>query len=699
MRRRERPRWRRTFSHADLDSESYLTKDVPHSARSTDSSRTRAAETTSPTSRPPPLHIGRASESPLQVQLRKHEKARRRDIQALAQQLEAVYDHLEALDHDEEERDELMVQRFQKEGEALQVALDEMAGMADRLAASEIAQQEAAHNAASSAEAVATMAAEVAALKVNAERSSAELESLAAQRGEAERAHAEIRQLRIEMGALQQRAADSEAKALRLEALLERVATELQRLALQNQELQRSRDAGRSEAVKLGGELRDVASAMEEQWSEWLASTAEAHARETCAHTAALTTLEGRVAALDDGYHSATEALTLHTERLARLERGAAGSGAEVHEVTSRLQADIRALRATVDGWGDAFAAASRYEVGCLGADRIGAPPALPVSPLVAGSGDFTVNDSVRSSAGGAEGSAALGICAASGGGQCRTPTSVPTSVSSPPRRKSLLAPCEALISGSPGAAQDYLSRHPYAEGAPAASAVAAAASASATAFTASATSPRLMACCARQLTQQKTATASFPPAEARSMPPPLSPNASVSAAHPATWSSARAAASAPSSAQTALAPSIITPSKLGYTDTYAASAASVAGISFASATSSYADTADYTTLPAWSPPTLQSGDSSSVGDTAPAATSSICQTTPGADGAFGGGQASCGSAPDCCCRQSAAVAEATEASPAMQVGEIFPAVAQTCTGQIFSTTSACSVSEQAGLD
>jgi hypothetical protein len=295
--RRQRPRWRRTFSADELDDESYLTSPAiagraPNSSRPTESSRAR--EATSPTNRPPPLHIGRATESPLQVQLRKHEKSRRRDIQSLAHQLEAVYDHLEALDRDEQDRDNELEQRLQKQGETLRIALDEMAGLADRLAASEQAQKEAAHAAASQAAAVAAMAGELQGLKAHAETSTRALET-----------HVELGRLRSEMGAVQQRCADSETRVLKLEASLERALAELERQGRQQQSLvgrvgTQAAEA-RSEHAKLGSAVRDATSAMEAHAEVVASSTLAAHARES---TAALEALEARLVALDDGYRS-----------------------------------------------------------------------------------------------------------------------------------------------------------------------------------------------------------------------------------------------------------------------------------------------------------------------------------------------------------------------------------------------------------
>ena len=306
--RRQRPRWRRTFSADELDDESYLTSPAiagraPNSSRPTESSRAR--EATSPTNRPPPLHIGRATESPLQVQLRKHEKSRRRDVQSLAHQLEAVYDHLEALDRDEQDRDNELEQRLQKQGETLRIALDEMAGLADRLAASEQAQKEAAHAAASQAAAVAAMAGELQGLKAHAENSTRALETLEAHRREAAAAHVELGRLRSEMGAVQQRCADSETRVLKLEASLERALAELERQGRQQQSLlgrvgTQAAEA-RSEHAKLGSAVRDATSAMEAHAEVVASSTLAAHARES---TAALEALEARLMVLDDGYRS-----------------------------------------------------------------------------------------------------------------------------------------------------------------------------------------------------------------------------------------------------------------------------------------------------------------------------------------------------------------------------------------------------------
>ena len=153
----------------------------------------------------------------MQQQLRRHEKALKKDTESLALQLEAIYDHFEALEYDEREKDEALSQRFEKEGESLQAALNEMAKLSSRLDASEHSQREAAAAAASSAVALAELSKEVQGLRAHAEASAGAMDKLAASQREAQAAHAEIGVLRGEVSRLQEAAITTSTKVQTLE--------------------------------------------------------------------------------------------------------------------------------------------------------------------------------------------------------------------------------------------------------------------------------------------------------------------------------------------------------------------------------------------------------------------------------------------------------------------------------------------------
>ena len=127
-----------------------------------------------------PLSSLNDSRSPLQRQLRKHERFQKSSVQRLGAQLEAVYAHLEALEHDERARDSAIGARFERDSEGLRMAIGEMAGLADRLAAVEETQREAA----AQAGAMAATAAEVQGLRAHADAASSALDKLASSQRE-----------------------------------------------------------------------------------------------------------------------------------------------------------------------------------------------------------------------------------------------------------------------------------------------------------------------------------------------------------------------------------------------------------------------------------------------------------------------------------------------------------------------------------
>ena len=131
-----------------------------------------------------PLSSLNDSRSPLQRQLRKHERFQKSSVQRLGAQLEAVYAHLEALEHDERARDSAIGARFERDSEGLRMAIGEMAGLADRLAAVEETQREAAAQAAAQAGAMAATAAEVQGLRAHADAASSALDKLASSQRE-----------------------------------------------------------------------------------------------------------------------------------------------------------------------------------------------------------------------------------------------------------------------------------------------------------------------------------------------------------------------------------------------------------------------------------------------------------------------------------------------------------------------------------
>ena len=203
--------------------------------------------------------------SPLQRQLHKHERSQKVKVQHLASQLEAIYEHLEALDHDEKRREHAVAERFEAEGEALRVALGEIANLADRVTAVEDTQHEAATAAAAQAQALAALAAEVQGMRAHADATANVVERLQSAQREAQIAHGEVGVLRSEVHALHEARRDADTRTVALEGALLETRASLEQLTRQHAtfgvQFAAQHEAARVEHSRLAMELRDAASA------------------------------------------------------------------------------------------------------------------------------------------------------------------------------------------------------------------------------------------------------------------------------------------------------------------------------------------------------------------------------------------------------------------------------------------------------
>ena len=249
---------------------------------------------------------------PLQAQLIRHERSRKHDIKSLARQLEAMYAHIEAMEHDDDARDAAVDARFAQDGEAARTLAERF----DEL------RREAANTAASQGAAIAALTAEVTGLRAHAEASAAAQERLSAAQREAALAHTEIGVLRAEVNGLQEGLRAADARCTQLTADAEALRSSLHELTSRHDSLR----AEHREAIET------LANALDE----------ERRTRDD-----ALAKLDGAAATLSS-----------HGQRVRVLEQASAATAADVRERMGTIRTELDAVRQTMDGWGVAFAAA-----------------------------------------------------------------------------------------------------------------------------------------------------------------------------------------------------------------------------------------------------------------------------------------------------------------------------------------------------
>ena len=365
--------WRRNHDLADLSSAGGSGTSFTSGGRLEPHHHPTARSEPSPRRGPPKSHKTRLSgdtRSPLQRQLLRHEKTQKQTVRHLADQLEAVYEHLEALENDERSRDTALSERFEADGEALQTALSELSGIADRVAAAEETQREAATSSATSAEAVASLAAEVQALRAHADASTASIDRLNIAQREALVAMSEVGALRAEVQALHEARREADEKVVRLEASLSMANETIEKLTRQQasaiDKANAQHEASLIEHAKLGSELREAALSMEAKVEEVAAAATAADATERRERAQTLVELGETLNGVDERRQANGLRIEAHTTRLDAVERDLKENAAEARESASSLSGELRALRSLVDAWSRSFAAASKPEEGLL---------------------------------------------------------------------------------------------------------------------------------------------------------------------------------------------------------------------------------------------------------------------------------------------------------------------------------------------
>ena len=252
----------------------------------------------------------------------------------LQSEIAAIHEHLDALEARSRAVDEGVHAR-------LEVHSGELASVTQRTDAIEQIQRQAATQAATQAEAVASMATDLQVLASHAEGTAVGLEQVASAQREASVAKGELGVLRTEVNALKDAVGHEQARSAALEKALETALEALGRLGEQHSALA---SAFAAECESGRAERQRLADAIDE---------------ENTARAEALASVRTKLVTLSEGCDAAATSMTAQKERMARLEQLQALGVAETRRLSSRTNDELTALKGTLSGWANAF-----YEAG-----------------------------------------------------------------------------------------------------------------------------------------------------------------------------------------------------------------------------------------------------------------------------------------------------------------------------------------------